>query len=310
MRCKFVLLLYFFILRAFFGFAQDQPYRFVILADTQLGMHAGDQNFEQEKANYEFVVAAINRWKPGFVIVLGDLVNKTGSMEQIREFLRITRTIDPFIPVYYVAGNHDIGPAPTPETLALYRKIFGRDYYYFRAGPLYGIVLNSSLICEPKNVLEEYRAQNAWLKKELEAAKASGAQHVIVFQHHPYFVSDPGESTQWGSIPLKQRKPVLELLHQYGVHYVFAGHVHKSFAAKDGDLEMVACGPVSMPLGEDRSGLCVVTITAGVLQHQFYDFGRMPNRLDTKKELTGESGKRANLGRQRVRLIASHNPVR
>lgn len=282
MRYRIIFLLAFFLLRVVPGIAQDTAYHFLMLADTQLGMYASDKNFEQEKASYEFAVATINRLKPKFVVILGDLVNKSGDRDQLREFLRISRTIDPFIPLYLVPGNHDVGQVPTPETLAAYRKNIGRDYYSFQEGPVYGIVLNSELMNEPKNAMDEYEKQNAWLRQELESAKASGAAHILVFQHHPFFVQDPSEPAQWGSIPPERRKPVLELLHRYGVRYVFAGHVHRNIIARDGELEAVATGPVAMPFGEDGSGMRAVSITAAGVQHRYYDFGKLPNKLDVK----------------------------
>ena len=282
MRYRIVFLIAFLFLRLVPGIGQEAAFHFLMLADTQLGMYASDKNFEQEKANYEFAVATINRLKPKFVIILGDLVNKPGDRDQLREFLRISRTIDPFIPLYLVAGNHDVGQAPTPETLAAYRKNIGRDYYSFREGPVYGIVLNSGLICEPKNVKDEYERQNEWLRRELDAAQSSGAAHIILFQHHPLFTQDPSEPAQWSSVPPERRKPLLELLHRYGVRHVFAGHVHRNMTAADGDLEAVATGPVAMPFGEEGSGIRVGSITAAGVQHRYYDFGRLPNKLDVK----------------------------
>ena len=37
---------------------------------------------------------------------------------QIAEYHRIAATLDRSIPLYNVAGNHDVGQIPTPETLA------------------------------------------------------------------------------------------------------------------------------------------------------------------------------------------------
>jgi 3',5'-cyclic AMP phosphodiesterase CpdA len=249
-----------------------------MLTDPQFGMYAQDKDFVRETANYEFAVATVNRLKPGFMIVLGDLVNKEGNPEQIREFLRISRKIDSTIPVYYVAGNHDVGHRPTKETIEAYRKVFGRDYYSFRAGPVYGIVLNSTLITESQGADAEYKEQLSWFKKELETAKASGAPHIIVFQHHPLFLDNVNERDQYGNFPIDRRRPMLELMHDAGVHYVFAGHVHKNITVRDGDLEMTACGPVGMSFGDDGSGLRLAVITAKGLQHRYYDFGRMSNR--------------------------------
>jgi serine/threonine-protein phosphatase CPPED1 len=279
MKNKTVFLLFFLIVIAFPSFAQE-PFYFLMFTDPQLGMYTSNRNFVQETANLEFTVATINRLKPAFVIVLGDIVNKTGDPDQIKEYLRISKKIDATMPVYLVAGNHDVGNEPTPETLAAYRQTFGRDFYSFRAGPVYGIVLDSNLIAEPKNVGSEYQDQLSWLKKELETAKASGAPHIIVFQHHPYFTNDVKEPDHAFSLPGERRKVFLELLHSYGVHYVFAGHTHKNYNAKDGDLEMVASAPVGMVFGEDESsGIQLAAVTPSGIQHRFYEFGKLPSKL-------------------------------
>ena len=262
------------------GIAQEQPCNFIMLADPQFGLYEFDAGFSRETANYEFVVASINRLKPAFVIVLGDLVNKNGDEKQIDEFLRISGKIDPSIPIYYVAGNHDVGHEPTPETLSAYRQKTGPDYYSFCSGPFYGIVLNSGLFYEPRNAEAEFEKQNLWLKEELEKARASGSPQIIIFQHHPLFLDNADEPFQFWNIPPDRRKPLLELLHEYGVKYVFAGHTHRNYTAKDKELEMTATGPVGMPLGPDDSGIRIVSVTAAGIQHTYFTFGRMPDRLE------------------------------
>jgi serine/threonine-protein phosphatase CPPED1 len=279
MKFRWAIVFSLFIVVVIPGFGQEQPFSFIMLTDPQFGMYAQDKDFVRETANYEFAVATVNRLKPGFVIVLGDLVNKEGNAEQIREFLRISGKIDSTVPVYYFPGNHDVGHQPTSETIAAYRKNIGRDYYSFRAGPVYGIVLNSTLIIDSRKAEAEYQEQFSWLKKELETAKASGAPHIIVFQHHPIFIDNVNEPDQYGNIPMERRRPLLELLHNAGVRYVFAGHVHKNFTVRDGNLEMTACGPVGMPFTEDHSGIRLANITAKGLQHRYFSFGKMPDRL-------------------------------
>jgi serine/threonine-protein phosphatase CPPED1 len=278
MKNKTVLLLVLLVVLAIPALGQETTY-FMMLTDTQMGLFASDTNFVQETANFEFAVATVNRLKPSFVVILGDLINKTGDPEEIKEFQRIYKKIDASIPAYLVAGNHDIGHVPTVEGVAAYRKIFGRDYYSFRAGPVYGIILDSNLICEPKNVSSEYEEQLSWFKKELETAKASGAPNIIVFQHHPYFVKEANEPDQSFNIAGERRKPFLDLLHSYGVHSVFAGHTHKNYVAKDGDLEMTATAAIGMPFGEDGSGLRIAAVTSAGVLHRYYDFGKLPSKL-------------------------------
>jgi len=282
-KIKRAILIAFFVICVIPVFGQEQPFYFVMFTDTQMGMYAANRDFVRETANYEFVVATINRLKPGFAIVLGDLVNKTGDDTQIREFQRISQKIDPAIPVYYVAGNHDVGHEPTPDSVAAYRKIFGRDYYSFRAGPVYGIVLDSTLIQAPIHDETDYQEQLAWFKTELEKAKSSGAPQIIVFQHHPFFIVNAQEPELSGrNIPLERRQIFLSLLHQYNVHYVFAGHIHANSVGKDGDLEMTVSGPVSMFFDEEGSGIRLAEVTASGVRHRYYPFGKMPDGLSVK----------------------------
>jgi 3',5'-cyclic AMP phosphodiesterase CpdA len=275
-------LLFFIIVSFVIPAVGQEPYYFIMLTDPQLGLYASNENFVQETANYEFAIATVNRLKPGFVIVLGDLVNKAGDEKQIREYMRISAKIDPSILLYHVAGNHDVERQPTPESLAAYRKNIGPDYYTFQEGPVYGIVLNSSIMFDPRRVPEEYEKQRAWLEKELKAAGESGATRIIVFQHHPYFLENAQEQGNPWAIPAEYREPMLDLLNQYGVQYVFAGHTHRNNAGKDGSLEVVTIAPVGMPFDIDDSGIVVVAVTENGVEHRYYNFGRMPNRITGK----------------------------
>ena len=252
---------------------------FVQLADMQFGMFASDRDFAQETVNYEFVVANINRIRPRFVVICGDLINKVGDAAQTAEYLRITAKIDPSIPVYAVPGNHDVGNEPTPETLAYYRQHFGPDHYSFVQGSLYGIVLNSGVISAPGNVQKAAAEQESWLKAELAKARSTGARHIVVFQHHSWFLENAEEPNQYFNIPLEQRRHYLDLLKGAGVRYIFAGHYHRNAYGRDGDLEMITSGPVGQPLGTDPSGLRIVTVKDTGLEHRYYTLGNIPNRF-------------------------------
>ena len=251
---------------------------FIQLADPQFGAATADRDFAQETASYEFAVANVNRLHPAFVVICGDLINKTGDPAQTAEYFRITAKIDKSIPVYAVAGNHDVGNEPTPATLAYYRERWGPDYYSFRHGDVYGIVLNASLISAPARAQGEADKQEAWLKAELVKAKASGARHIVVFQHQSWFLENPGEPAQYFNIPLEQRKRYLDLLKAAGVRYVFAGHYHRNAYGKDGNLEMITSGPVGRPLGNDPSGIRIVTVGPNALEHRYYAMAEIPSQ--------------------------------
>lgn len=252
---------------------------FVQLADTQFGAFTGDRDFAQETVNFEFVVGNINRLRPAFVVICGDLVNRVGDPAQIAEYERVLAMIDPSVPVYSVPGNHDVGNEPTPATLEAWRDRFGPDYYSFERGGIYGIVLDSSLIAAPDNAPAAAAAQEAWLGDELGKAQASDAGEIVVFQHHPWFLADPEEPDQYFNVPLPQRRRYLDMLGAAGVHYVFAGHYHRNAYGTDGDLEMITSGPVGRPLGDDPSGMRIVRVLDDGLGHAYYSLGAIPNQV-------------------------------
>lgn len=260
-----------------------EPYFFIQLTDPQFGFMAANANFEQETANFEFAVATVNRLRPAFVVITGDLVHLPGDPAQIAEYRRIAAKIDRAIPVYEVAGNHDVENVPTPDTLRKYTQQFGPDYYTFRHQGLVGIVLNSCLIHSPQQTLEQMAAQERWLKAELEKARAEHAQHIVVFQHHSWFLKAVDEPDSYSNIPLERRATYLALFRNYGVKYLFSGHYHRNAIARVGDIEAVTTGPVGKPLGpadERRSGLRVAIVRDNRIEHEFYDFSRLPNRIE------------------------------
>src|SRR3954469_14224803 len=95
-----------------------KSFLFLQMSDPQFGMYTKDRDFAQETANYEFAIATANRLKPRFMIVCGDLVNKAGDSSEIAEYRRVSGKLDKSIRLYHVAGNHDVGNEPKPETLA------------------------------------------------------------------------------------------------------------------------------------------------------------------------------------------------
>ncbi len=253
------------------------PLYFIQASDPQFGMFTDNKGFRQETSNWEFAIANVNRLHPAFLVVTGDLTNKAGDADQIAEYKRINRGLDPSIHLYSVPGNHDQTNDPTPETVAAYRRNYGSDYYSFREPGLYGIVLNSTLFKSPGHVAEEEAKELQWLETELPKAQASGAV-IVVFMHHPLFVALPGEPAG-ENLPPEIRARLLALFHQYGVHYAFAGHLHKNAAGTDGDLELFETSAAGRPLGEDPSGLRIGEVVSSHIAQKFYGYGMIPNQL-------------------------------
>ena len=252
---------------------------FLQMSDPQFGMYTKNQGFAHETVNFEFAIATANRLKPAFVVVTGDLINEPGNLSQAAEYQRIAAKLSPAIRLFSVPGNHDVENEPTPQSLASYRERFGPDYYSFRVGDIAGFVLNSNLEKAPQHVAEEAAKMETWLKGELAKAREARVKHLIVFQHIPFFLKEPDEEDQYFNIPRETRLRYLKLLHQYGVHQVFAGHYHRNAGGRDGDLEMITTGPVGMPLEEGRSGMRIAIVSDSGVRHKYYDFGELPESL-------------------------------
>lgn len=254
----------------------SERFYFFQMSDPQFGMFTDNHGFARETRNFEKAIESANRLHPAFVMVCGDLVNRTGDSVQIAEYKRIAAKLDRSIPLYNVAGNHDVANAPTAESLEDYRKNFGPDYYTFENHNLYGIVLNSSLIFDSSKAPQEAASQDAWLHAILEGTKKLKNKNIVVFEHIPWFINQPDEKNGYFNIPIQTRKAYIDLLKKYGVRYVFAGHLHKNAIGMDGNLTIVTTGPIGKPLGKDSSGFRIVTVNGNQFSYPYYSLDSIP----------------------------------
>lgn len=260
------------------------PYFFLQLADTQYGMFTGNTGFEKEAALAQQAVEHINRLRPRYVIVCGDLTNATPLHArydaQVTQYKRDFSAIDEDIPLVCVCGNHDIGNRPTPKSIAIYKQNFGDDYFAFWVGGVCNIVLNSSVLKDPSGAPGILAAQHKWLDLQLAAARKAEAKHIFVFQHHPLFLTQPDEADQYFNIPLVRRTPLVKKLRQSDVRAVFAGHYHRNSHGQAGAMEMITTGPVGKPFGKDVSGFRIVTVHEDHIRHQYYGLDDVPQAVD------------------------------
>ena len=97
---------------------------FIQMSDPQFGMYTKDADFAHETANFEFAVAAANRLMPAFVVITGDLINKSGDAAQAAEYKRIASKLNPKIKLFSVPGNHDVGNEPTARIAGAVSRTF------------------------------------------------------------------------------------------------------------------------------------------------------------------------------------------
>ncbi len=263
----------------------SEPFFFIQGSDPQFGFCEARQRlgngFAQDTANLEFVIATVNRLRPAFLIITGDLVNRHEDNAQTAEYFRVTGKLDPSIRLYNIPGNHDVLNEPTQASLAAYRKTFGPDYYTFRVGGMAAFVLDSAIIAGPKNVPDELARQEAWLREELAKAKLDGVRDLVVFQHHLMFIDSPEEKDTYYTIPLERRRKYLDLFTEYGVSHVFSGHYHRNATASYGPLKLETTTAITC--ADTQSGIRVVTVKNTGIESQSYDFGMLPTRIDLSR---------------------------
>jgi 3',5'-cyclic AMP phosphodiesterase CpdA len=235
---------------------------------------------DYETDRYCQAIAAANRLRPDFVVTCGDMCNNmVDPADELAELKRITATLDPNIPMYWVAGNHDVTDEPTRESIANYRERFGPDCYSFDRKGSHFVVLNSTVWKEPINVPDELDAQIEFLRSDLQGARDAGADNIVLFTHHPPFLTHVDEGDNWLVLPRERRRILVDMLKEYGVATVFCGHWHRNHTAFFGDLQVVVTAATGLPLGDDPSGLRLVTVGPGGIMHRFYAFDEMPTEF-------------------------------
>merc|ERR1711988_426514 len=273
-----------------------KPFSFVAMADTQFGFMSDNAEWAKEMELAELAVEFVNMVRPRFAIMCGDLVHHVPELypntdphirdQQVADFQGVFVKVSADIPLLCVCGNHDVLNRPTPLSIERYKNDFGSDYYTFWCEGSFFIVLNSNLYNDPSDALALFEQQHLWLENQLQLAKDQGALHIVLFTHHPLFLRyarEPDEDerlfgvTSWLEsssgmlctlqnsyfhIPLERRLPLLNLLKQYGCHWVFSGHYHRCLEAysADFDVHQVVTSAVGKQLGSERSGFSIVNV--------------------------------------------------
>jgi 3',5'-cyclic AMP phosphodiesterase CpdA len=250
--------------------SEECRFYFVVAADPQL--------FWGPKELWQKAIDEVNRLRPAFLVVCGDLIQDPGNEEQAKAYLEVAGKLDESIPLHNVAGNHDVHKQPTPQSLGWYEKHFGKPWYSFTHAGCLGIVLESDVLNQPAGAPEMAERQMDWLRKTLEAASEKPFDHIFVFQHHPLCLKQVDEPDGYFNVPEARRKELLDLFHKHGVRAVFSGHYHRNAHVKDGQIELITTSSLGKPLGKDPVGLRIVKVFADRIEHRYYGYEELPDK--------------------------------
>lgn len=250
----------------------NNPYFFIQITDPQFGMFENNNGFEKETVLYTKAVTEVNRLKPDFVVITGDLVNNLKDTLQIAEFKRITKEINSRIPVYLIPGNHDIGNVPDNQSINSYIKNFGYDRFLVKHKGSRFIGFNSSIIKAKIPQLEQ--KQFEWLNKTLKKSKK--ASHIILFCHYPFFIKTFDEPETYSNIGNEDRKKYLNLFAANKVDAIFSGHLHNNASTSFGKIQLVVSSAVGKPLGNAPSGIRIVKVYNDRIESNYYGLDEVP----------------------------------
>ena len=166
----------------FFRPGKDRSFFFVQLSDPRLGLCSEDGGFEREKQQFKQFIDAINRLKPAFVVISGNLVNDRGNAAQLAGFRELCRRIDSKIPIYLLPGACDVGDEASPEAVQDFIGRYGSDRFVFRKEGCCVIGLNTPVV----------KAGNSGQRRRNTIGSKSRLRHAgkyrrrILIGHHPF----------------------------------------------------------------------------------------------------------------------------
>ncbi len=238
------------------GFTKPRQFYFAQISDIHFGIQDSAERMLK-------VVDAINNTslEIGFVADTGDVFNGTVLDESVNKLAK-----DAFakfkMPVFHVAGNHDIMPGSTfgPSVLAYQKAV----------GPLYGQTEYHGIIMiffcteslDGSVKLDGYESM-IWLRKQL---KLAGRKPVVVFTHRPptkdFYANSLHET--WPASELKQFE---KLVNAYNVKAVISGHYHRAEQHWIGKVPVFVASPIANLWGRE-SGYRIYEYVDGKISYR------------------------------------------
>ncbi|MFY0626819.1 MAG: metallophosphoesterase [Reichenbachiella sp.] len=241
------------------SYVEKEPFTFVQLCDTQLGMGG----YEQDIKSFEQAVLQINELNPDFAVICGDLVHDAADSTYV-EFKRVKRALN--VPCYLAPGNHDVGNLPTAKSLNYYRKIIGKDYFTFENKGYSFMVANTQLW--KVEVESESKLHNEWFENTLRT-EAKKNNPVFVIGHYPIFLKTPDEEEVYFNLPIEKRAKILNLFKNNNVKAYLSGHKHETVINNYEGMQFVSGETTSKNFDGRPLGFRLWNVAKDSISHQF-----------------------------------------
>ena len=238
---------------------KSEPFSFVQMCDTQLGMGG----YIHDVQTFKQAVKQINKIDPDFVVLCGDLVNHAND-SSFRAFNLIREGFS--MPSYCAPGNHDIGNSPNDSSLERYRTSIGRDYFNFQHKGYSFLVCNTQLW--KVDCGEESENHNRWFLETLKET-ASENHPVFVVGHYPLYLEEPDEDVNYFNLPLNKRMELLGLFEQQNIVAYLSGHTHKTIINNYHGIQLVNGETTSKNFDEAPMGFRIWTVSTDSIWHRF-----------------------------------------
>ena len=233
--------------------SDDHLFTFAVVADTHVTEEDATaiDGYDEDTVNLSvarsaYIVRALNRLAPDFVVHLGDITHprpdspayeqSAGGFNAVFEGLEC--------PLYLVAGNHDIGEKafagePLPEQqvartvndsmIAEYERQFQPQYYSFEHEDCLFVIINGMIV---NSGLTSEGEQRQWLEALLAGNRG---RRIFLFSHYPVYLSRRDETDHYDATDEPGRTWLLGILERHNVEAFYAGHVHNFFFNRYGE---------------------------------------------------------------------------
>lgn len=185
------------------------------------------------------LVNAMSKEGASFALHSGDMVATGADDTKWRAFFDGEKALLRNLPVFPVAGNHELHNDPGATHLLRYyaapEPFRTHRWYAFRWGDMVFIALDGNQLVEE---------QTKFLETEL--ARAKGARHVFVFMHQPPLST--GHHCGAGAY----QAAWVQLFETHHVRAVFAGHDHAYERLERGGIRYFISGGGGAPIYEER----------------------------------------------------------